>query len=42
MVIREYLSQYFNFYNNERIHTFNNGLNPKEKEDEYYQNHPQK
>ena len=42
MVIREYLSQYFNFYNNKRIHTFNNGLTPKEKEDEYYQNHPQK
>lgn len=41
MIMREYLNLYFVFYNNERIHTSNNGLTPKEKEDEWYRNHPQ-
>ena len=42
MIIKQYLEAYFNFYNNKRIHTANNGLSPKEKEDEWYKNHPQK
>ena len=41
MIMREYLNLYFAFYNSERIHTSNNGLTPKEKEDEWYRNHPQ-
>ena len=41
MIIKQYLEAYFSFYNNKRIHTTNNGLSPKEKEDEWYRNHPQ-
>ena len=39
-VITEYLDKYFKFYNEQRIHFSNNGLTPKEKEDEWYKKHP--
>ena len=39
-VITEYLDKYFTFYNEQRIHFSNNGLTPKEKEDEWYKKHP--
>ena len=38
-VIKEYLSNYFTFYNEKRIHTSNEGLPPKTKEDEWFKNH---
>lgn len=38
MVIKEYLQKYFTKYNETRIHTSNNGLPPKIKEDEWFKN----
>lgn len=35
-VIRDYLSKYFDFYNNVRIHSANNGLTPNENEKEWF------
>lgn len=38
-VIREFLTIYFDYYNNKRIHTYNGDLTPKEKEDLWFYNH---
>lgn len=35
-IIKEYLTSYFDRYNNERIHFHNNGLPPKEAEEGWY------
>ena len=37
-IAKEYLERYFNFYNFGRVHTYNGGLSPSEKEDEWYKN----
>ena len=39
IVIKEYLGKYFTKYNETRIHTSNNGLPPKVKEDEWLKKH---
>lgn len=36
LIIREYLTNYFDFYNDRRVHTSNGGLTPNEKEEKYY------
>lgn len=38
MVIKSFLNEYFNFYNNERLHT-TLGQGPKEYEENWYKNH---
>ena len=37
--IKEYLSNYFELYNNVRIHTSIGNMSPNEKEEEWYNNH---
>ncbi len=38
-VMKQYLTEYFNRYNNERVHSYNDGMPPNEKEDEWFKNH---
>ena len=39
LIIRQYLSSYFDFYNENRMHTSNDGMSPNEKEEKWLENH---